>query len=38
MLMKSLSLQVWQTAAEGTRLVFIEAHDEDMDVDGNIDF
>ena len=31
-------LQVWQTAAEGTRLVFIEAHDEDMDVDGNIDF
>lgn len=32
-------LQVWQTAAEGTRLVFIEAADEDMDdVDGNLDF
>lgn len=25
--------QVWQTAAEGTRLVFIEGGDEDVDMD-----
>ena len=27
------ALQVWQTAAEGTRLVFIETGDGDMDMD-----
>lgn len=29
-------MQVWQTAAEGTRLVFIESAD-DMDMDGSED-
>ena len=28
--------QVWQTAAEGTRLVFIEAGDDDTDMDGDL--
>ena len=32
----TLSQQVWQTAAEGTRLVFIEAGD-DMDMDDGDD-
>lgn len=26
------SYQVWQTAADGTRLVFIDAGDDDMDM------
>ena len=26
-------VQVWQTAAEGTRLVFIESGDADIDMD-----
>ena len=30
-------MQVWQTAAEGTRLVFIESGDGDMDMDGEDD-
>ena len=29
--------QVWQTAAEGTRLVFIESGDDDVDMDGDND-
>ena len=30
--------QVWQTAAEGTRLVFIESgDDDDVDMDGDND-
>lgn len=28
--MTDIRLQIWQTAAEGTRLVFIETGDEDM--------
>jgi DNA replication licensing factor MCM7 len=32
------ALQVWQTSGEGTRLVFIEAGNEDMGMDDDDDF
>lgn len=33
-----LDQQVWQTAGEGTRLVFIESGEDGMDMDDQDDF